>query len=264
MIQVYESTSDDAFITERLLSFDSVRFHPSDPMYITFHGRAAERNFKLQSEEAMASMWIVLQKYVDLLSVPGKARTFMMVLKKRPSVKPSSVSWPTATPEHGMERHNSVPETRSIGRTSPSLVVSSSSMDVIFPGGRFSRFKKLGVEIELPDKIIFDTWCHILNIDLSSQRKAGFHQLHILWREIPYCQWVRNASFRKIVRSLEDSMPSITLESPPISRMPFDVLMHCMFLTGSVILTDSNTQSLFGRLIVAQNLFNLSIVFWIS
>jgi hypothetical protein len=230
-LQVYELHSDEAFVTERLLSFDSVRFNAEDPLYITFHGRSVERNFKLRSEEAMASLWIGLQSHVDLLSVPGKSRAFMIVSKKRTSGK---LARPMPSFDPAMERHSSVPETAALGRESPPpaqrVLASSSSLEVIFPGGRLPRSKRLGTEIEVPDKVLFDTWCHILNVDISHQN-VGFDQLQILWNDIPLCQWERNASLRKIVRTLEESMPSVNLKSPPQSRLAFDVLMHCMFLT---------------------------------
>jgi hypothetical protein len=83
--------------------------------------------------------------------------------------------------------------------------------------------------LELPDVILFDLWCHILKIDLSPERYAAYQLLRLLWKEIPMCEWMRHSALRKVVRLIEDDMPSVTMESPAIARLPFDVLMSCMF-----------------------------------
>jgi hypothetical protein len=230
MIQFLDPSTNDPIMIERLVSFQTACFDPADPLRITFHGQSADRVLKMRSENGMSGFWVCLQKYVDLVSIPGKMRTFMVVEKRRIANKDLSMPVLAGPREAGIDRHNSVPGPISTPLTcSHNRVASISDFAAVFPEGCFDGTKTSIVDIDISDCILFDLWCHVLRVDLSDRKRSDFGVIQKEWQEIRKCQWDRHASFRKVVRTLETLLPGVTPQSPPLSRLPFDVLMSRTF-----------------------------------
>lgn len=226
MLEFVNTLSTETLLLDRLLSFNTIEFDDFHPLHVRFRGDCNERTFRFITEDAIASVWMILQRYVDLVSLPGKSKVFRIIPKaKKQQIEliPSFLKSKSIP----IKRDKSIPEALSSGLLRESLsdlrctTVNETNIACLYIDNVWQI--KL-YEIDVADGFQFDLWKRILCVSISGKDVERYQTCCNLWRNVQKYQWERHSSMRNFVKSLEYEIP-IYVKNSVFKKMVYEVLM---------------------------------------